>query len=103
MSPEVWQDRLEFTTRRGKTDWLMLRNRATVGAGLVPAHRRFRPTSTISQGNHKGCPYKNRPNVEVEVPVLLSFYMNLNLLVQWDGLPADKDGFVPLSIAQFAL
>jgi hypothetical protein len=26
-----------------------------------------------------------------------------NLLVQWDGLPANDDGFVPLSIAQFSL
>ena len=26
-----------------------------------------------------------------------------NLLVQWDGLPANEDGFVPLSIAQFTL
>ncbi len=26
-----------------------------------------------------------------------------NLLVQWDGLPADADGFVHLSIAQFSL
>ena len=26
-----------------------------------------------------------------------------NLLVQWDGLPVDADGFVPLSIAQFTL
>jgi len=26
-----------------------------------------------------------------------------NLLVQWDGLPADEDGFVPLSIADFSL
>ncbi len=26
-----------------------------------------------------------------------------NLLVQWDGLPVDDDGFVPLSIAQFSL
>jgi len=26
-----------------------------------------------------------------------------NLLVQWDGLPADENGFVPLSIAQFSL
>ena len=34
----------------------------------------------------------------------LGFTMALfNLLVQWDGLPADDDGFVPLSIAQFSL
>ena len=34
----------------------------------------------------------------------LGFTMALfNLLVQWDGLPADEDGFVPLSIAQFSL
>ena len=26
-----------------------------------------------------------------------------NLLVQWNGLPADEDGFVPLSIAEFGL
>ncbi len=26
-----------------------------------------------------------------------------NLLVQWNGLPADPDGFVHLSIAQFSL
>ncbi len=26
-----------------------------------------------------------------------------NLLVQWDGLPIDNDGFVPLSIAHFSL
>lgn len=26
-----------------------------------------------------------------------------NLLVQWDGLPADENGFVPLSIAEFSL
>ena len=26
-----------------------------------------------------------------------------NILVQWDGLPADEHGFVPLSIAQFSL
>ncbi len=26
-----------------------------------------------------------------------------NLLVQWAGLPADEDGFVPLSIAEFSL
>jgi hypothetical protein len=26
-----------------------------------------------------------------------------NILVQWDGLPADETGFVPLSIAQFSL
>ena len=31
----------------------------------------------------------------------LGFTMALfNLLVQWDGLPADEDGFVPLSIAK---
>ena len=34
----------------------------------------------------------------------LAFTMAVfNLLVQWDGLPADEDGFVPLSIAQFTL
>ncbi len=34
----------------------------------------------------------------------LGFTMALfNLLVQWDGLPVDEDGFVPLSIAQFSL
>lgn len=34
----------------------------------------------------------------------LGFTMALfNLLVQWDDLPADEDGFVPLSIAQFSL
>ena len=34
----------------------------------------------------------------------LGFTMALfNLLVQWDGLPADEDGFVPLSIAKFSL
>jgi len=26
-----------------------------------------------------------------------------NVLVQWDGLPIDEDGFVPLSIAEFSL
>jgi hypothetical protein len=26
-----------------------------------------------------------------------------NLLIQWDGLSVDKDGFAPLSIAQFIL
>jgi len=26
-----------------------------------------------------------------------------NLLVQWDGLNLDSDGFVPLSIAEFTL
>lgn len=26
-----------------------------------------------------------------------------NILVQWDGFPADENGFVPLSIAQFSL
>ena len=26
-----------------------------------------------------------------------------NILVQWEGLPADENGFVPLSIAQFSL
>ena len=34
----------------------------------------------------------------------LAYTMGLfNLLVQWDGLPANEDGFVPLSIAQFSL
>ena len=34
----------------------------------------------------------------------LAFTMAMfNLLVQWEGLPVDDDGFVPLSIAQFAL
>ena len=34
----------------------------------------------------------------------LAFTMALfNLLVQWDGLPSNDDGFVPLSIAQFSL
>ena len=34
----------------------------------------------------------------------LAFTMALfNLLVQWDGLPIDNDGFVPLSMAQFSL
>lgn len=34
----------------------------------------------------------------------LAYTMGLfNLLVQWDGLPIDADGFVPLSIAQFSL
>ena len=34
----------------------------------------------------------------------LAFTMALfNLLVQWDGLPSDNDGFVPLSMAQFTL
>ena len=34
----------------------------------------------------------------------LAFTMALfNLLVQWDGLPSNSDGFVPLSIAQFTL
>ena len=34
----------------------------------------------------------------------LGFTMALfNILVQWFGLPADEDGFVPLSIAQFSL
>ena len=34
----------------------------------------------------------------------LAFTMALfNLLVPWDGLPIDNDGFVPLSIAQFSL
>jgi hypothetical protein len=26
-----------------------------------------------------------------------------NILVQWHGLPAQEDGFVPLSIAEFSL
>ena len=34
----------------------------------------------------------------------LAFTMAMfNLLVQWEGLPLDDDGFVPLSIAQFTL
>ena len=34
----------------------------------------------------------------------LAFTMALfNLLVQWDGLPSNSDGFVPLSMAQFTL
>ena len=34
----------------------------------------------------------------------LAFTMALfNLLVQWEGLSIDDDGFVPLSIAQFSL
>ena len=34
----------------------------------------------------------------------LAFTMALfNLLVQWDGLPTNNDGFVPLAIAQFTL
>jgi hypothetical protein len=34
----------------------------------------------------------------------LSFTMALfNVLVQWDGLPIDDDGTIPLSIAQFSL
>ena len=34
----------------------------------------------------------------------LAFTMAVfNLLVQWDGLLIDKDGFFPLSIAQFSL
>ena len=34
----------------------------------------------------------------------LAFTMAVfNLLVQWDGLPANEDGFVPLSMAQFTL
>ena len=34
----------------------------------------------------------------------LAFTMALfNLLVQWMDLPADEDGFVPLSMAQFSL
>ena len=34
----------------------------------------------------------------------LAFTMALfNLLIQWEGLPVDEDGFVPLSIAQFNL
>ena len=34
----------------------------------------------------------------------LAFTMAMfNLLVQWEDLPADDDGFVPLSIAQFSL
>ena len=34
----------------------------------------------------------------------LAFTMALfNLLVQWDGLPSNNDGFVPLSMAQFTL
>jgi hypothetical protein len=34
----------------------------------------------------------------------LSFTMALfNVLVQWDGLPVDDDGTIPLSIAQFSL
>ena len=33
----------------------------------------------------------------------LAFTMAVfNLLIQWDGLPVDADGFVPLSIAQFS-
>jgi hypothetical protein len=26
-----------------------------------------------------------------------------NVLAQWDGLPVNEDGFVPLSIAEFSL
>jgi hypothetical protein len=26
-----------------------------------------------------------------------------NILVQWDGLPTDRDGFLRLSIAEFSL
>ena len=34
----------------------------------------------------------------------LGFTMALfNILVQWHGFQADKDGFVPLSIAEFSL
>ena len=34
----------------------------------------------------------------------LAFTMAVfNLLVQWDGLPADEDGFVPLSMAKVTL
>lgn len=34
----------------------------------------------------------------------LAYYMaSFNILAQWRGLPADEDGFVPLSIAEFSL
>ena len=83
---------------------LMLRNRPLVGAGprwnrdpkrLVPAQKRSFPTATTSQGNHKGCPYRNQPNVEVEAPhFALSFYrsQHLNLAVQSDECIPRKIG-----------
>jgi len=34
----------------------------------------------------------------------IAYYMAaFNILVQWFGLPADKTGFVPLSISEFSL
>lgn len=42
--------------------------------------------------------------VAAYVQARLAFTMAVfNLLAQWDGLPADEDGFVPLSIAEFSL
>ena len=76
------------------TSSLMLRNRALVGAGPVPAQKQSFPTATTNQGN-KGCPYRNQPNVEVEAPYFaLSFYMSqhLNLAVQSDECIPRKIG-----------
>jgi hypothetical protein len=42
--------------------------------------------------------------VATYVQTRLAFTMAVfNLLAQWDGLPADEDGFVPPSIAEFSL
>ena len=42
--------------------------------------------------------------VAVYVQARLAFTMAVfNLLAQWHGLPADEEGFVPLSIAEFSL
>lgn len=47
---------------------------------------------------------KMRPRVWTAVKAQLAFGMALfNLLVKWDGLPANEAGFIPLSIAEFSL
>lgn len=53
------------------------------------------PLSHLKKVSHRTAPY---------VQARLAFPMAVfNLLTQWYGLPADADGFVPLSMAEFSL
>lgn len=47
---------------------------------------------------------KGAPRVAAACQARLAFTMaTFNLLVPWDGLPANEDGFVPLSMAELSL
>jgi hypothetical protein len=59
------------------------------------AHSMLTATCQIKKLTHRAWPY-----LKARLAFCLAAY---NLLTQWNGLPPDENGFIPLSLAQFSL